>query len=179
MHEEQFSLEIYADKDYEGFVKDFMRIELEPLNQLQLSYLYEIYMDNDDLPLINPVFQDMAMEMDWTPIYFQNHLEHLLSYPAQERDIFVEHIRAYNNTGQVIDSSLSFGLSHQAKQIIDPNIQYFDHINTAYVYLMTEVELKDQPSTFASLVDAALREGLVEDKERFLRNYLDRQELEK
>ncbi|HEL1757003.1 TPA: hypothetical protein U2B60_000006 [Streptococcus suis] len=178
MHEEQFSLEIFADKDYESFVKDFMRLELEPLNQIQIDYLYNLYMDEDDMPLINPAFQKIAMEMDWKPIYFQRHLEHLLNYSLQERDAIVDNLQKYFKTPNT-DLSIDNRLSSEVVNIVSPELQFFQLLHPVYQELLSKGELADRPATFADLVDAAIKSELLEDKERFLRSYLNKQELEK
>ncbi|HFU4465225.1 TPA: hypothetical protein ACGO92_001114 [Streptococcus suis] len=178
MHEEQFSLEIFADKDYESFVKDFMRLELEPLNQIQIDYLYNLYMDEDDMPLINPAFQKIAMEMDWTPIYFQRHLEHLLNYSLQERDAIVDNLQKYFKTPNT-NLSIDNRLSSEVVNIVSSELQFFQLLHPVYQELLSKGELADRPATFADLVDAAIKSELLEDKERFLRSYLNKQELEK
>lgn len=173
MHEEQFSLEIFADKDYESFVKDFMRLELEPLNQIQIDYLYNLYMDEDDMPLINPAFQKIAMEMDWKPIYFQRHLEHLLNYSLQERDAIVDNLQKYFKTPNT-DLSIDNRLSSEVVNIVSPELQFFQLLHPVYQELLSKGELADRPATFADLVDAAIKSELLEDKERFLRSYLNK-----
>ncbi|HEM3469301.1 hypothetical protein NKE67_08455 [Streptococcus suis] len=182
MHEEQFSLEIFAEKDYKGFVKDFMRLELEPLNQVQLDYLYNLYMDEDDMSLINPAFQKIAMEMDWTTIYFQRHLEHLLNYSFQERDAIVDLLQKFFKTSDfesTIDNSQYSEIANHVQEIISPELQFFQLLHPVYQELLSKGELADRPATFADLVDAAIKSELLEDKERFLRSYLNKQELEK
>ncbi|HEM3613632.1 TPA: hypothetical protein U1C23_000434 [Streptococcus suis] len=181
MHEEQFSLESYADKDYKGFVKDILGLELG-LDQVQADYLYDLYMNDDDMSLINPIFQNIVMEMDWTPHYFQRHLELILNYSDVEQDAFVGSLQKYfKNPDEwaTTENSIHPMSANQVKEIISSELPFFQILQPVYKELLSEGSLADQPATFASLVDAALREGLVKDKESFLRSYLNKQELEK
>lgn len=51
-------LERYMQEDYKRFVTEFFAIETGATVE-ELQYLYEKYMDQDELTLLNPAFEEM------------------------------------------------------------------------------------------------------------------------
>ncbi|MFA9492323.1 hypothetical protein [Streptococcus sp. E17BB] len=60
---QELTLEQFAQQDYPSFVKQLMMMEMD-VSPEQADILYEEYIDNDDLTLINPAFSDLLNDLE-------------------------------------------------------------------------------------------------------------------
>lgn len=182
---EEMSIEKLAQDNYEGFVKAFLRLEMG-LSNMQLDRLYQEYMNEDDMSLINPHFWRLEESIDWQVVYMTNHLEHLLTYTSDERDGIMFDLQQHFQHPEVtthiwLNDGKCFtdrGLK-QVNAIIDPDLPFYQEVNAAYSKLFNDEILADERATFLKVVNAAVRVELLEDKEAFLRHYLNITEWEK
>lgn len=50
------------DKDYEGFIKSLVSIEKNITDPTKLNNIYNLFMDNDNVQLLNDKFEDFTLE---------------------------------------------------------------------------------------------------------------------
>lgn len=181
---EELLIENYAQEDYEGFVKELLRLETN-LSEVQIEHLYPLYMAEDDMPLLNPAFMELSEEIDWRPVYVAKHLEHLLTYSAAERNAMVSYLQSYFQYPDRVhiwlsdnEGYTSSGLDH-VNSVIESDLSFFKVVRSTYSELLTEGSLADSQATFSGLVDAAMKAELLENKEAFLKHYVEVTELEK
>lgn len=182
---EELSLEQMAQDDYKGFVKAFLRLEMG-LSEVQLDRLYQEYMNEDDMSLLNPEFWQLVESIDWQAVYMTRHLEHLLTFTPEERDGIMLYLQKYYQESEIASHNwvsdgerfTDRGLSH-INSIINSEVPFFQEVNAVYSKVFKDDMLTDETTTFLEVVNAAARADLLEDKEAFLRAYLDITEMEK
>lgn len=177
-----FSLEKLATDDYENYVKSILAIEYGT-NPIQLQKLYEIYMADDDFSLVNPAFTDLLQEIDWEVVYMTKHLDNLLQFNYETRNAIVAQVQAYfqaqtSQSEWLSDGNIEPPVEQQVTSILFGKSEIEQTVNLVYRQLLTQGILADRQATFSDVVNVAARADLLEEKEQFLRHYLDVMEQE-